>query len=286
MKPYIYLTIIACAGMLAGCAASIPPAELVNARKAYRRASAGQAARLVRAELQNARIALAVAERSFQEDPASFRTRDLASAADLKARMADSAATTAVGNLLAAKANREFRATQAEILKNTREDPGSSERGGVFKAAPVAAESRAAEAKADLAKRAALKEDAHGLVVTLWGSVLFSSNGATLLTAAQTRLNQVSDVLLADKERNVVVEGHMDSWGSSVRNRELSQQRADAVRTYIISRGYPAGLIQAKGIGEDRPVADNASVEGRANNQRVEIIVIAQPAKNEELTRR
>jgi outer membrane protein OmpA-like peptidoglycan-associated protein len=53
----------------------------------------------------------------------------------------------------------------------------------------------------------------------------------------------------------------------------LSQQRADAVRSYLISRGYQSDLIQAQGIGEDRPVADNASAEGRANNRRVEIIV-------------
>jgi len=53
----------------------------------------------------------------------------------------------------------------------------------------------------------------------------------------------------------------------------LSQQRADAVRSYIVSRGYPGDLIQAQGIGKDRPVADNESAEGRANNRRVEIIV-------------
>ena len=80
---------------------------------------------------------------------------------------------------------------------------------------------------------------------------------------------------MATKERKLIVEGHTDSQGSSSSNQVLSQQRADAVRSYIISRGYPADLIQAQGIGEDRPVADNASAEGRANNRRVEIVIAA-----------
>ena len=78
---------------------------------------------------------------------------------------------------------------------------------------------------------------------------------------------------MATKERNLTVEGHTDSRGTSSSNQELSQQRADAVRTYIISRGYPSDLIHAHGIGQDRPVADNLSAEGRANNRRVEIII-------------
>jgi outer membrane protein OmpA-like peptidoglycan-associated protein len=78
---------------------------------------------------------------------------------------------------------------------------------------------------------------------------------------------------MATKERRLTVEGHTDSQGSSNSNQSLSQRRADAVRSYLISRGYPGDLIQAQGIGEDRPVADNNSAEGRANNRRVEIIV-------------
>jgi outer membrane protein OmpA-like peptidoglycan-associated protein len=78
---------------------------------------------------------------------------------------------------------------------------------------------------------------------------------------------------MATKERKLTVEGHTDSRGTSGYNQGLSQLRADAVRSYIISRGYPGDMIQAHGIGEDRPVADNANTEGRANNRRVEIIV-------------
>jgi len=281
MKPVSFLIIIACVGLLAGCAASIPPPELVNARQAYERASAGQAAQLVPAELHKAQEALAIAEKSFKDDPESFRTRDLAYVADRKAKLAEALATTAAENAATAKANKDYQATQTEIVKTTKEDLAASERNAEVKAVQLAAEqkarldaeNRAAVAQADLAKLAAVKEEARGLVITLSGSVLFASGKSALLPAAQNRLNQVADALMATKERKLTVEGHTDSQGSSSYNQVLSQQRADAVRSYLISRGYPSDLIQAQGIGEDRPVADNANAEGRANNRRVEIIV-------------
>jgi outer membrane protein OmpA-like peptidoglycan-associated protein len=54
---------------------------------------------------------------------------------------------------------------------------------------------------------------------------------------------------------------------------DLSQRRAESVRTYLISRGLPPEQVVAKGMGPDRPIADNSSAEGRANNRRVEIVV-------------
>jgi outer membrane protein OmpA-like peptidoglycan-associated protein len=274
-----------CAGLLAGCAASVPPTELVNARQAYQHATAGQAALLVPAELHKAQEALAIAEKSFLDEPQSFRTRDLAYVADRKAKMAEALATIAAGNATTAKANKDYQATQAEIVTNTKEDLAASERSGVLKAQQLAAEQqvrvdaekRAADAQAELARLAAVKEEARGLVITLSGSVLFASSKSELLPAAQSRLNQVAEALMATKERKLTVEGHTDSQGSSSYNQVLSQQRADAVRSYIISRGYPAELIQAQGIGKDRPVADNGNPEGRANNRRVEIIVDRTP---------
>lgn len=280
MKPITYL-IIVYAGLLVGCAASIPPKELINARLAYQRASAGQAAQLVPAELHKAQAALAIAEKSFQDDPESFRTQDLAYVADRKAKMAEALANSAAEKAATEKANKDYQATQTEILKNTKEDLAASERSDLLKTEQLAAEqkarleaeNRATKAQEDLAKLAAVKEEARGLVITLSGSVLFASNRSELLPAAQNRLNQVADALLATKERKLTVEGHTDSQGSSSHNQELSQQRADAVRSYLISRGYPSDLIQAQGIGENRPIADNSSAEGRANNRRVEIIV-------------
>jgi len=280
MKSITFLTIIVCAGLFVSCA-SVPPIELVNARQAYQHASMGQAAQLVPAELHKAQVALAVAESSYQDDPKSFRTRDLAYIADRKSKMAEALAITAVENAATEKANKDYQATQTQIVKDTKEDLAASERNSAMKTSQIAAEQkarldaekRAADAQANLAKLAAVKEEARGLVITLSGSVLFASNKSALLPAAQNRLNQVADALLATKERRLTVEGHTDSQGSSGYNQVLSQQRADAVRSYIISRGYPGDMIHAQGIGKDRPVADNSNAEGRANNRRVEIII-------------
>ncbi len=101
---------------------------------------------------------------------------------------------------------------------------------------------------------------------------LFRSNDAQLLPAAQTKLDEVAVALLTNG-RPVSIEGYTDSKGSQSRNIDLSQRRAESVRSYLITRGLPADRVVAKGMGPDRPIADNTSAEGRANNRRVEIVV-------------
>src|SRR5512140_3311363 len=256
MKLIINLILIACVGLLFGCA-SFTPQELINARQAYQHASSGQAAQLVPADLRKAELALAAAEKSFQDEPKSVRTRDLAYVADRKAKTAEALATTAAGVAAKTKADADLQATQATITKN------SADQLAIEQKARLEAERKTAEAEASLAKLAA-KEDERGLVITLSGGVLFASNKSELLPAAENKLNTVADALMATKERKVTVEGYTDSQGSSSSNQKLSEQRAETVRAYIISRGYPSDLIQAQGAGATKPIADNASAEGRA----------------------
>ena len=97
--------------------------------------------------------------------------------------------------------------------------------------------------------------------------------GVCKLPGAQSRLDDVAGALVSAKERTVLVEGHTDSRGGRDANMALSQRRAEAVRSYLVSRGYPAEKIEARGIGQDRPVGENGTPEGRANNRRVEIVV-------------
>ena len=81
------------------------------------------------------------------------------------------------------------------------------------------AEKQAADAQAALAKVAMVKEEPRGLVITISGSVVFASNQATLLPAAQSRLNQVAEALMStNKNRKLTVEGHTDSQGSAAYN--------------------------------------------------------------------
>jgi len=273
----------ACAVAFAGCAHTVP-AELANARAAYQRSNEGPAARLVPAELHKAQMALAKAEKSFADDPDSFLTRDLAYVAQRKCEVADALASTAAEQSSTVKAKDDFSTMQGKIVEQTKADLSqtrtalaASERSGEATAeklsaeqeARIAADKRAADALAALAKLAAVKDEPRGMVITLSGSVLFASNKAILLPEAQTRLDQVAAVLLTTRERNLTIEGHTDSQGSDSFNMDLSQRRADAVRNYLVQRGYQADRMQAHGLGKGRPIADNASAEGRANNRRV-----------------
>jgi outer membrane protein OmpA-like peptidoglycan-associated protein len=118
-----------------------------------------------------------------------------------------------------------------------------------------------------------VQEEPRGLVITLSGQVLFASGKFDLLPAARTALDNVAAALKADPDRSITVEGYTDSQGSPASNLVLSQARAESVRRYLIERGVPEDKIGARGMGEDNPVASNDSIEGRANNRRVEIVV-------------
>ena len=112
------------------------------------------------------------------------------------------------------------------------------------------------------------------MVITLSGGVLFASAKAELLPEAVIKLNTVAEALTQqDPDSKMVVEGHTDSQGAAGYNQDLSQRRAEAVRAHLVSRGIAADRITAQGFGLTRPVADNTSTEGRANNRRVEIVV-------------
>jgi outer membrane protein OmpA-like peptidoglycan-associated protein len=291
MKTTSLLIAVLSAGVLTSCATTAPT-ELVDAREAYRRASFGTAAQAAPAELHVANQALAEAEQSFQKDPDSYRTRDLAYIAQRKAQFAEATASINIQQKNEAQAKNDFQTTQGKVVAKTKQDLtqtrsalAASERNGeatadklsTEQAARADAEKRAADAQAALAKLAAVKDEPRGMVITLSGSVLFASNRAVLLPEARTRLDQVAEVLLTTRERNLTVEGYTDSQGSVNYNLDLSQRRADAVRSYLVERGYQGDLIQAHGLGKGNPIADNASAEGRANNRRVEIIIAHEP---------
>ncbi len=293
------------AATLAAACATATPVELKNARAAYGRASTGPAAQLTPSDLHKAKTALDSAERSFAEEEASQKTVDLAYIAERTAQIAEARAQLALAEKRSASAAQELGATNEQIAKDTqgalartREQLGEAQRNEAQHAQQAsadrsareeadkkaaaseqkaaAAEIKTQEANAALAKLAA-KEEERGMVITLSGSVLFRSNDADLMPAAQTRLDQVAEALVA-KGREVVVEGHTDSKGSQSTNMNLSQRRAESVRGYLVSRGFPSERISARGIGPDRPIAENKSAEGRANNRRVEIVILKAPS--------
>jgi len=121
------------------------------------------------------------------------------------------------------------------------------------------------------------KVDAHGckldVVINLKG-VKFKSGSAEIVADSSSQLDEVAGTLQRYPQLKIEVAGHTDSRGNSVYNRKLSQQRADAVRRYLIGKAIAADRMTAKGYGEDKPIADNHTQAGRAENRRVEIHIL------------
>lgn len=111
-----------------------------------------------------------------------------------------------------------------------------------------------------------------GLVITL-GDVLFNTNKAQLKSGGMHNVQKLADFLNQYPQHNVLVEGHTDSTGSDSYNLELSDRRANAVRTALIDKGVSSNRVATRGYGETYPVAGNDTVTGRQLNRRVEIIL-------------
>jgi outer membrane protein OmpA-like peptidoglycan-associated protein len=133
-------------------------------------------------------------------------------------------------------------------------------------------EAKLRDARDTIAKIAAVKDDDRGMVITLQGEVLFKTGKWDLKAGAMAKLNQIAEALHG-KEQPIVVFGYTDNVGTRENNMDLSLKRASAVRDYLVQRGIPSDLLTAQGKGPDDPVSDNSSVDGRASNRRVEIVV-------------
>ncbi|HSC69405.1 MAG TPA: OmpA family protein [Cellvibrio sp.] len=116
------------------------------------------------------------------------------------------------------------------------------------------------------------KQTDRGVVITL-GDVLFETGKADLKSGATANLSKLSGLLAQYPERSLVIEGHTDSAGSDSFNQTLSQNRADAVKAFLLNQGIAANRITAYGKGESSPVASNDSSSGRQMNRRVEVII-------------
>ncbi|MBN1578297.1 MAG: OmpA family protein [Chitinispirillaceae bacterium] len=101
--------------------------------------------------------------------------------------------------------------------------------------------------------------------------VNFESGKATLLGGSFKVLDETAESLREWPEVKIEIQGHTDNTGSAARNQELSQQRAQTVRQYLIDKGTAPNRLTAVGYGPNRPIADNKSRNGRAQNRRVEI---------------
>lgn len=113
------------------------------------------------------------------------------------------------------------------------------------------------------------------LVIRLRG-IQFPVGQATLTPENYTLLSKVQKAIQSFDQPSVTIEGHTDSTGSAQANQELSQKRAEAVKTYLVANNtLPENRIRATGYGPDRPLAPNTTAEGRAINRRIDVLITA-----------
>jgi outer membrane protein OmpA-like peptidoglycan-associated protein len=116
------------------------------------------------------------------------------------------------------------------------------------------------------------RDTARGLVVNM-SDVLFDSGQFTLRPLAREKLAKISGIVLAYPTLLLAVEGNTDSVGTEEFNQNLSEKRAESVRSYLTKQGVPEASTTAEGFGKTRPIASNDTADGRQQNRRVELIV-------------
>ena len=241
--------------------------EITFARQAAQRA---EDARLVTLRKQ-------AAERETNAQLAKQKAETEAAQAQLQAQQAQMQAQQAqiqAERAAAAKAQADAERARAEAERAKAQAEAEAARARA-EAASKAAQS-AAEAREKLLSQLnsvlATSESARGLIVNM-SDVLFDTGKYTLKPGTQVSLAKVSGILQSYPGLKLQVEGYTDSTGTPEFNQKLSENRAGAVRDFLVSMGVAQGNIAATGYGQDHPVADNNTVAGRAQNRRVQLVV-------------
>ncbi|NKI32370.1 OmpA family protein [Croceivirga thetidis] len=115
--------------------------------------------------------------------------------------------------------------------------------------------------------------------------VYFDTNKSDVKGTSATTLNKLADIFKEYPQTNILVEGHTDSAGSEEYNWGLSQQRAESVTNYLVNQGISSGRFTTKWYGEGQPKATNDTKEGKAQNRRVELAIVASDALKQEAMR-
>lgn len=282
-------------GLFAGCIHETPSA-LKEAEGTYNRVAQGPARETARSYLMTAKKALDRAQESFDNYGDSKDTRDLAYIAERLAMVADAQAQ--LGSAVAERDDqrRNLQVAQSRF-QSGQGQAGVEQKIEAEREARLEAERRAEEAQtsaeharsqAQAEQKAAMsndqtlralqelgevREDARGTVLNLAGSVLFTSGRSDLNATGRDRLAGLADALKRMGGSHVTIEGYTDSTGSKELNQRLSEARAQSVKRVLVENGVEANRIDTVGRGEDNPVADNSTPEGRASNRRVEVVL-------------
>ena len=223
----------------------------------------------------------AQAQARAQADEAT-RQKELAqsNAANAEVTAANAQAATADAQAAAAKAQADMATNQAASAAAV-----TSAQADADQARLAAQQAQEGEHQADSEKaamRAQLSEQlnkiletrdsARGLIVSM-SDVLFDTGKYSLKPGAREKLAKVAGILIAYPSLNIAVGGYTDNVGGDEMNQKLSENRAGAVRDYIVNQGVTANSVTAAGFGNSVPVASNDNAAGRQENRRVELVV-------------
>jgi outer membrane protein OmpA-like peptidoglycan-associated protein len=254
---------IALALGIAGCASTPQPnAALLNARSAVNAAQADpNVARYAALDLQAASKQLEVAESAaMHHDDAAIAQPAYLAVQRARLAQAHAAAKADDARVAAGQGERD----KIQLAARTRQvDVAVAQRD------QAAEQSARLQAEVDKLKATPTPR---GLVLTL-GDVLFETGRAQLSPSSGRELDQLAQFLTDHPERRVQIDGFTDSVGTDAYNQMLSQERADAVKASLISRGISPSRIGSQGYGKSFPVADNAESSGRQLNRRVEVVI-------------
>ncbi|HLT43002.1 MAG TPA: OmpA family protein [Sphingobacteriaceae bacterium] len=114
-----------------------------------------------------------------------------------------------------------------------------------------------------------------GIIVKFDSGILFGFDKSDLMPQAKTNIQKLVTSLNENSDTDILVVGHTDNVGRSEYNLGLSDRRAASVRSYAIAQGLDASRIRTEGKGASEPIASNETDEGRAQNRRVEIVIVA-----------
>jgi outer membrane protein OmpA-like peptidoglycan-associated protein len=265
---YFPMTLMAVA-ILAGCAAS-KNSSLTEAHSSYNSASADpQVTNLAAVELQQAGVTLSKADSALSKGESADTVNQLAYIAKQQVGIAQEAAKRKTAELAVTQAS--AKREQLRLEARTAEADAAKQQAAISQETAVQQQALIAQQEMQL-KELKAKKTERGLVITL-GDVLFSTNKAQLKSGGMRNVQKLADFLKQYPQRKVLVEGFTDSTGSDSLNQELSERRANAVRTALVDMGIGGDRINTRGYGKAFPIADNDTAASRQLNRRVEIIL-------------
>lgn len=124
--------------------------------------------------------------------------------------------------------------------------------------------------------------EGEGIIVKFDSGILFDVDQSALKSVAKANIESLSTSLKNNPQTNILIVGHTDATGTDAYNYRLSERRAASVKSYAISQGISASRLTTEGRGETEPIADNTTDSGKAQNRRVEIVIVANEAMKAE----